>query len=34
MRTLIQQGLVLQKYALPVTGPPFDQTFAYIRENY
>lgn len=26
--------LVLQKYALPVTGPLFDQTYAYIRENY
>lgn len=25
---------VLQKYALPVTGPLFDQTYAYIRENY
>jgi hypothetical protein len=26
--------LVLQKYWLPVTGPLFDQTYAYIRENY
>lgn len=26
--------LVLQKYSLPVTGPLFDQTYAYIRENY
>lgn len=26
--------LVLQKYRLPVTGPLFDQTYAYIRENY
>lgn len=26
--------LVLQKYALPVTGPLFDNAYAYIRENY
>ena len=26
--------LVLQKYSLPVTGPLFDQTYAYIREIY
>jgi type I restriction enzyme R subunit len=29
-----QIRLVLQKYNLPVTGPLFDQTYAYIRENY
>ena len=29
-----QIRLVLQKYALPVTGPLFDNTYAYIRENY
>lgn len=26
--------LVLQKYALPLTGPLFDNAYAYIRENY
>ncbi len=26
--------LVLQKYALPVTGPLFDNAYAYIQENY
>lgn len=26
--------LVLRKYALPVTGPLFDNAYAYIRENY
>jgi len=26
--------LVLQKYGLPVTGPLFDNAYAYIRENY
>ena len=26
--------LVLQKYQLPVTGPLFDNAYAYIRENY
>jgi type I restriction enzyme R subunit len=29
-----QIRLVLQKYALPVTGPLFDNAYAYIRENY
>ena len=29
-----QIRLVLQKYSLPPTGPLFDQTYAYIRENY
>lgn len=25
---------VLKKYALPITGPLFDNAYAYIRENY
>ena len=29
-----QIRLVLQKFALPVTGPLFDNSYAYIRENY
>jgi type I restriction enzyme, R subunit len=29
-----QIRLVLQKFALPVTGPLFDNAYAYIRENY
>lgn len=29
-----QIRLVLQKYSLPVTGPLFDNAYAYIRENY
>lgn len=29
-----QVRLVLQKYSLPVTGPLFDNAYAYIRENY
>ena len=29
-----QIRLVLQRYALPVTGPLFDNAYAYIRENY
>jgi type I restriction enzyme R subunit len=29
-----QIRLVLAKYALPATGPLFDNTYAYIRENY
>jgi len=30
----VEIRLVLKKYALPVTGPLFDQAYAYIRENY
>lgn len=26
--------VILKKYALPLTGPLFDNTYAYIRENY
>ena len=26
--------VVLKRYALPLTGPLFDNTYAYIRENY
>jgi type I restriction enzyme, R subunit len=26
--------MVLKKYVLPLTGPLFDNAYAYIRENY